>query len=258
MYRPLSAILADLAKPLPPECIAHRKQKGQDIAYVPWTVVLEVLDQYAPGWTAEPVEVYEVCGNLLVKVKLTIRGSDGELTRFGLGWDEDTESDAFGGPIPKAYATALRRAAMEFGLERRLWDGEQKPIAKLRKHWGQGKDVAPKPMPAKKAARPAPAEDSDRAQAWHDLHALAMDRCKELDFKPGQVVRWIRRDYGKGEPHFGTRHLTNEDLQDMLARLGVDLATGTQDDAAVARNFDEKQLRWLRGQPEPAAEEAVA
>lgn len=264
LLRPFADILAVLLQPLPPACISSYERNGQTIRYVHHGVLMMLLDRAAgPGcWHAKPAEVYEVCGNLLVKVELTIRAQEGDFTQVGLGWDEDIEDESFGGPIPRAWATGFRRAAMLFGVARRLWDAKQQPMAKLAAHWATGQDSAPPPVPAKpakaaKAPQVVPSMSTDRAQEWHDLHTLFMDTCRECGFAPGQVTKWIRRDYGASDPKFGTRHMTNEDFKAVLRRLGVQIETGVRDPAALARNFEAKQLRFLQALPEPDAAPAL-
>lgn len=251
MFQPYATILANLSRPLPPGCIAKRPQSGGDIRYVPWYVVTEMLDHYAPGWTAEPVDVREVCGNLMVKVALTLRTSDGDFTQYALGWDEKTESDDFGGPIPKAYACAVRRAAEMFGLGRYLRSVEDQVLTRLRRHWDdEGKPVDPEATQAVVRNVVAASRD-ERAQNWHDLRTLFMDTCLAHGFQAAAVNRWLMREYGKGGKGWTTRDLTVAQFTELLARLGVNLETGETDETALTRHFDAKQLRFLRAQTEP-------
>ena len=49
--RSITAIVSDLSKPLPRECLGSFQRKGVTIYFVPWTTVAMLLDTYAPGWS---------------------------------------------------------------------------------------------------------------------------------------------------------------------------------------------------------------
>lgn len=266
MLKPFQEIMAGLAKPLPPQCISYRKaedKKGgtgsRDIPYVRYVLIMDVLDQVAgPGnWCGEPVEVYEVRGQLLTKVKLTIRAVEGEFTQYGLGWSTK-EGDRFGGPVAEAFATAFSRAAMQFGFERRLWDDDEQHLAKLRTHWATGQDIAPTPVVPKPAKTTkgqkqlAPSNGADKGQEWHDTFQELTDLAGAEGIQQTRMVVWLQREYGKDETGqmregWSTRLLTVEQMREAMAKM--------RNKATV---FSPKQLRFLQAMPEPEAEAAPA
>jgi len=113
--KPLAEILQALKAPLPQGALATRKQGGQNITYVPWYNVAELLDRHAPGWQWQVVSV-QVCGNHLVLVgRLIVPTADGPIVREATG-SELLEVSGYGDPASNAEAMAFRRAAAKFGL----------------------------------------------------------------------------------------------------------------------------------------------
>ncbi|GIV57755.1 MAG: hypothetical protein KatS3mg042_0668 [Rhodothermaceae bacterium] len=121
--RTLAEILEDLRKPVHPKHIRRKRiqttRSSYEADYIPHTTIRDYLDYYAPGWDWH-CKLFAVDGKLYVEGHLTIHGSDGSLTRAGLG-NEDSDLDGYGDPSSNAEAQALRRAAMAFGLGRDLW-----------------------------------------------------------------------------------------------------------------------------------------
>ena len=129
----LFEILERLRWPVPDRLISTKRVPGKyDAAYIRHTVVRDLLDLYAPGWESR-TSITSLDGRVYVTVSLTLHGSDGSITRDGIGNEldeiEEPETSAgtakrgpsYGDPSSNAQAQALRRAAMEFGLGRALW-----------------------------------------------------------------------------------------------------------------------------------------
>lgn len=120
--RTLAAILSDFKRAIPERLLRTKKVPGKggfEATYCHHTTIRDLLDYYAPGWEWS-LRVYEAKGLLYITGTLTIHGSDGSISRDGVG-NEDSELDGFGDPSSNAEAQALRRAAMAFGLGRALW-----------------------------------------------------------------------------------------------------------------------------------------
>lgn len=83
--RSIQAIVADLSKPLPPECLAQRTQGGKSITYVHWDTVAAVLDAYAPGWYGSIVRVDQIKGQIAITYRLTIPSNEGEVFQEDVG-----------------------------------------------------------------------------------------------------------------------------------------------------------------------------
>ena len=119
MAKTLAEILSDLRKPVPPKYISRKSTGKFSADYIHHTTVRDLLDFYAPGWWSS-TKVQGIAGKIYVTVSLTIIGSDGSITREGIG-NEDDVVKGYGDPSSNAAAMALRRAAMELGLGRDLW-----------------------------------------------------------------------------------------------------------------------------------------
>lgn len=123
--RSIVAIIADLSRPLPRECVAVRRQKGVDIPYLHHSTVLDILDTYAPNWQGTVVKMELLGTRCAVTYRLSIPCAEGMISREDVGlendWDED-EGARYGDPGVNAKATALKRAAMQFGLGRWLYE----------------------------------------------------------------------------------------------------------------------------------------
>ena len=126
--RPLAAIIADLSKPLPKECVATRQQQGQTLSYLHWWDVRLLLDTYAPGWHGEIVEVQEsdrevadrqgtvaTVHTCTVRYRLTIPCAEGQVSREAIG-REEAATVQYGDHTSNASAMAMTRAAAMFGV----------------------------------------------------------------------------------------------------------------------------------------------
>lgn len=120
--RPISEIIRDLSKEIPPTMLRSKTLKGKEITFIPWYNATRLLDAYAPGWsydikTIQPIGEKQIC----VVVSLTIPSDEGDVTRDATGIEDDVV-DAYGDPSSNAESMALRRAAAKFGLGRYLYN----------------------------------------------------------------------------------------------------------------------------------------
>jgi hypothetical protein len=125
----LARIIKALSRRLPDELISQREQGGKTLAYIPWHVVIQILDKYAPGWGWE-VRTMQLSGDRLFLVgRLTIPAQDGSHWREATGTEglkeeyfdktdrvKKMREIAYGDPSSNAESMALRRAAAKFGL----------------------------------------------------------------------------------------------------------------------------------------------
>ncbi|MBA2681589.1 MAG: DUF1071 domain-containing protein [Ktedonobacteraceae bacterium] len=127
--RPITEILTDLSKPIPAKYLATRKQGGANLIYVPWYNAVKLLDRCAPGWDYSVTNVTTTSDRIFITVRLTIRASEGEVSREATGtellteqyFDKETKTYkirelAYGDPSSNSESMALRRAAAKFGL----------------------------------------------------------------------------------------------------------------------------------------------
>lgn len=122
--RPLSAILADLSKPIPARLLSSKKQGGTTITFCPWYRVCKMLDHYTGGrWDYEIREREITAVHLMVTVRITIHAADATVYREGTGL-EVLDLKGYGDPSSNAESMALRRAAAKFGLGLHLYEKE--------------------------------------------------------------------------------------------------------------------------------------
>ena len=120
----LSAILADLSKPIPARLLKSKKMGGNAITFCPWHRVVKVLDFYTAGrWDYEVVDKLITSDKFMITVRITIHGSDRSAFRDGTGI-EDLQVKGFGDSQSNAESMALRRAAAKFGLGLGLYEKE--------------------------------------------------------------------------------------------------------------------------------------
>jgi hypothetical protein len=133
------AILADLSRPLPDECLdiipeytspkTQKTRPAQDFLH--WHTVTAVLDTYAPGWEGEIVRIEKIAGDIVVVYRLTIHASDKSVSQDGDGMEAETKDD-YGDAMTSAVATALKRAASKHGVGRQqMYDKKGKTAAFL-------------------------------------------------------------------------------------------------------------------------------
>lgn len=113
--RPLTEILTDLAKPVPKNFLAHRKQGGQNLTYIPWHHVNRLLDYFAPGWEGEVTKIVCTSDRVFVTYCLTLHALEGAFSREATG-TELLNCSSYGDPTSNAESMAFRRAAARFGL----------------------------------------------------------------------------------------------------------------------------------------------
>ena len=117
--RTLAEILRDLREPIRAKYLRKKDAGKYKVDYVHHTTIRDLLDYFAPGWEWSTT-LFSVDGKVYVTGTLTIVGSDGRISRDGIG-NEDSGVDSWGDPSSNADAQALRRAAMAMGLGRDLW-----------------------------------------------------------------------------------------------------------------------------------------
>ncbi|KFK32165.1 hypothetical protein AALP_AA6G206100 [Arabis alpina] len=81
--RPLIEILRDLNKKIPDNIVKSHdpRSTAASSGFIPWYHANRMLSFYAPGWCGEVRDViFSENGNVTVVYRLTIRGSDGEVS----------------------------------------------------------------------------------------------------------------------------------------------------------------------------------
>ena len=119
--RPITDILADLAKPIPPRYLATRKQGGTILTYLPWHTCCKLLDRCAPGWDYSVGNVTTTSDRIFITARLTLRAEEGDISRDATG-TELLNCGSYGDPSSNAESMALRRCAAKFGLARYLYE----------------------------------------------------------------------------------------------------------------------------------------
>ena len=117
--RPLADIYADLKKEPDPRQLSTKDTGKFKATYMHHAVIRDGLDHYAPGWEWL-TNIQGIEGKIYVTGTLIINGSDGRVSRDGIG-NEDDDVAGYGDPSSNADAQALRRAAMAHGFCRSLW-----------------------------------------------------------------------------------------------------------------------------------------
>jgi len=157
--RPIAAILADLARPLPPACVAVRQEKSRDgsvhdIHYLHWYHVAQVLDAYAPGWQGQVARVDTVGATVAITYRLSIPAAEGLVTREATG-QESEDLKGYGDPTSNAEAMAFKRAAAKFGVGRWLYERDDRMGVALAEHLcgGAAAPQAGPPRPSRRAQK---------------------------------------------------------------------------------------------------------
>jgi Rad52/22 family double-strand break repair protein len=119
--RSITAIIADLSRPVNPQRLKQRQQGGRTLDYLPWYQAVRYLDKYAVGWRYEIRSVNQVGDNLVMTVRITVRCAEGEVWREASAL-EPIKGTGFGDCAVNAESAALRRAAAKFGLCLSLYD----------------------------------------------------------------------------------------------------------------------------------------
>ena len=119
MLRPLHAILADLRRPLPDNCIpSYKGPSNTDIDFLSWHQVTHLLHTYAPGWYPEIGQLFDL-DVFTVTLRLIILSAEGKTAYEGIGRDKGEEftGKAYGDRARRAYARALKHAAQLLGMD---------------------------------------------------------------------------------------------------------------------------------------------
>lgn len=113
--RPIQDIMADLAKPPASKHLFSRKQGGKELTYLPWYYAVKYLDFFAPGWSSEIRNVYQLGDALVMVVRISIPCAEGVTYREASAL-EPLKGTGYGDAATNAESAALRRAAAKFGL----------------------------------------------------------------------------------------------------------------------------------------------
>lgn len=118
MLRPLHAILADLRRPLPDDCVPSYPGPGKtEIDFLPWRHITHLLHTYAPGWYPEVVRIEEM-EVLTIVVRVNLLSAEGRTGYEGVGRDEQKLGEKQYGDRPRrAYARAIKHAAQLLGMD---------------------------------------------------------------------------------------------------------------------------------------------
>jgi hypothetical protein len=119
--RSITAIIADLSRPVNPQRLKQRQQGGRTLDYLPWYQAVRYLDKYAVGWRYEIRSVNQVGDNLVMTVRIIVPCAEGEVWREASALEPIKET-GFGDCAVNAESAALRRAAAKFGLCLSLYD----------------------------------------------------------------------------------------------------------------------------------------
>jgi hypothetical protein len=119
--RSITAIIADLSRPVNPQRLKQRQQGGRTLDYLPWYQAVRYLDKYAPGWRYEIRSVNQVGDNLVMTVRIIVPCAEGEVWREASAL-EPIKGTGYGDCAVNAESAALRRAAAKFGLCLGLYD----------------------------------------------------------------------------------------------------------------------------------------
>jgi len=140
--RSITAIVADLSKPLPTACMATRIQGDKSIAYLHWQSVARILDTYAPGWHGTVTRIDRLGKTCAITYRLTLPCAEGDVSREATGQEEE-EVKGYGDSTSNAEAMAFKRAAAKFGVGLWLYDKDTDTTATaLAEHFRQEKTDA--------------------------------------------------------------------------------------------------------------------
>ena len=107
--------LQALKRPLPQAMLKIKKIQGNQIPYLPWYSVVDILNKYCPGWAWEVTQMHISSDRLFLVGRLTLATSEGTAYQEATGTAELSCSN-YGDPSSNAESMALRRAAAKFGL----------------------------------------------------------------------------------------------------------------------------------------------
>ena len=131
MKRSIEEIVKDLSADIDPQYLKTRPKNGEQLTYIPWHLVAEMLDKFAPGWSVrvtrveshpEVTDKNNSVGYLMVGVEITLVDDQGvEVKRENTGV-EDLVGSGYGDAFSNAYSMAFRRAAAMFGVGRYIYN----------------------------------------------------------------------------------------------------------------------------------------
>ena len=195
--RPLQEIYNSLAQPVPPHLIQlkkveFKKKDGSRGSYtldvLSWYDAADLMDERAPGWEMQVSDPIITGKNLLVKVSITIHGSDGSVTRENTGI-ESLNTDSYGDAFSNAMAMAFKRVCAMHGMGRDMWRNEDKYKQKGRRSSGDGAATAPpklrKVESTKKVDVKAQAEEAE--ELFEEMKVWADSKISQ-----GETVEYIR------------------------------------------------------------------
>lgn len=113
--RSITAIIADLSKPLAARHLKTRKQGGAELIYIECHTAVRYLDHFAPGWSCAIKSVSLVGSLITVIASISIPCLEGVVTHEATGC-EPADAKGYGDPVSNAEAMALKRAAAKLGL----------------------------------------------------------------------------------------------------------------------------------------------
>ena len=147
----LAEIYQRLSEPVPDNLIQLKeveyKKNGQKKTFtldvVSWYDTADLMDKRAPGWEMEVSDPVITKDYLMVKVKVTVHGSDGSASRENTGIEELSSSNFYGDVLSNAVAMSFKRACAMHGLGRHMWRNEDKYKQKGKRSSGDGASTAP-------------------------------------------------------------------------------------------------------------------
>lgn len=134
--RTLTRMMALFRQEVPDRLISLKEVSGTHLPYLTWYVVTAILDHMAPGWewTLEEPTLHLTglpsVGIVVVRGTLTLTHSQGKTPRDGMGNEPLVTKEElkglrrYGDPYSNGESMAIRRAAVKFGLGRKLYDKE--------------------------------------------------------------------------------------------------------------------------------------
>jgi rubrerythrin len=121
--RAWGAISEDLHAKVPSRLVEQKRRGGNEIDFIPWYRVQQLLQYYTNGfWHYKVVDREIIKDRICLTVEITIEAAEGEYTRMATG-SETLDTDSYGDFQSNAESMAFRRAAARFGLGLHLYNG---------------------------------------------------------------------------------------------------------------------------------------
>lgn len=132
----IAEMLTALRQPVEPAALRVKQSQGEKRSYLPWYNAVAVADARLGGaWSHEIVEHwvddamrgskdrgYSETSLAHVRVRVTVHGSDGTVSREAIGVDDEPTGQR-GTPLERAEGAGLRRALAKLGLGLHLYGG---------------------------------------------------------------------------------------------------------------------------------------